>query len=157
MLEKAAASRPSDEGLTIEQIPTNSKVLAARERAQTASGDTEGAIATYKRIYELSPGSISALAGYVAQLKESKEFSTERTVLQSALARDPKNNAVKGGLIRVDAAIGGMRAGLAKAHAFAGGDPENPLFIRDTSNPLAAECSTPCRAACCGSSLRTTW
>jgi cellulose synthase operon protein C len=110
-----------------EQFPTNTDVLNAKGRAQIAAGDTEGAIATRQRIYQLSPNSIPAAGGYVALLNEAKEFSKARTVLQ-ALARDPKNAAVKGDLIRVEAEIGGMRAGLAKARAFAGEDPGNPLY-----------------------------
>jgi predicted Zn-dependent protease len=108
------------------QFPTNSDVLDAQGRAQTAAGDTKGAIATYKRIYELSPDSIPAMAGYVALLKEAKEFAKAQTVLQAALARDPKNDQVKGDLIRVEADIGGLRAGLAKARAFAKEDHGNP-------------------------------
>jgi putative PEP-CTERM system TPR-repeat lipoprotein len=111
-----------------EQFPTNTDVLDAKGRAQTASGDTEGAIATYRRIYGLSPNSIPAMTGYVGVLKEAKEFSKARTVLQEAFARDPKSDQVKGDLIRVEAEIGGMRAGLAKARAFAAEDPENPLY-----------------------------
>src|SRR4029077_14893610 len=49
-------------------------------------------------------------------------------VLQAALARDPKNDQVKGDLIRVEADIGGMRAGLAKRRAFAKEDPGKPLY-----------------------------
>ena len=111
-----------------EQFPTNTDVLDAKGRAQTASGDAEGAIATYRRIYELSPNSIPAMTGYVALLNGAKEFSKARTVLQAALARDPKNDALKGDLIRVEADIGGMRAGLAKARDFAAEDPGNPLY-----------------------------
>jgi len=102
-----------------EQFPTNTDVLDAKGRAQTASGDTEGAIDTYKRIYELSPNSSSAITGYVALLREAKEFAKAQTVLQAALARDPKNDQVKGELVRVEADIGGVRAGLAKARTFA--------------------------------------
>ena len=111
-----------------EQFPTNTDVLAAKGRAQIASGDTEGAIATYKRISELLPSSVPAMAGYVALLNGAKEFSKARTVLQAALARDPKNGPVKRELILVEAEIGGMRAGLVKARAFAGEDPGNPLY-----------------------------
>ena len=68
------------------------------------------------------------MAGYVALLREAKEFAKAQTVLQAALARDPKNDQVKADLIRVEAEIGGMRAGLAKAHAFAKEDPRNPLY-----------------------------
>jgi cellulose synthase operon protein C len=111
-----------------EKFPTNTNVLDAKGRAQIASGDTEGAISTYKRIFELSPNSIPAMAGYVALLHGAKEFAKERSVLQDALARDPKNSPVKADLIRVEAEIGGMRAGLAKAKAFAREDPGNPIY-----------------------------
>ena len=113
---------------TAEQFPTNTDVLDAKARAQTASGDSAGAIATYRRIYELSPNSISAMTGYVGLLREAKEFAKAQTVLQAALARDPKNDQVKGDLIRVEADIGGMRAGLAKARAFAKEDPGKQLY-----------------------------
>ena len=108
-----------------EQFPTNPDVLDAKGRAQIASGDTEGAIATYKRIYGLSPNSIPAMAGYVALLNGAKEFSKAQTVLQAALARDPKNDPVKGDLIRVEAEISGMRTGLAKTRTL-------PRKIRET-------------------------
>jgi predicted Zn-dependent protease len=111
-----------------EQFPTNADVLDAKGRAQIASGDTEGAIATYERRYELFPNSIPAMATYVALLHGAKEFAKARAVLQDALARDPKNDQVKAGLIRVEADIGGMRAGLAKARAFAEKDPGNRLY-----------------------------
>ena len=97
-----------------EQFPANFDVLEAKGRAQIAAGDSEGATATYKLIYTLFPNSTPAMAGYVARLKEAKEFSQAKTVLQDALVRDPKSDAVKADLIRVEADIGGMRAGLAK-------------------------------------------
>jgi putative PEP-CTERM system TPR-repeat lipoprotein len=110
------------------KFPINTDALDAQGRAQTAAGDTEGGLATYKRIYELSPNSFPAMAGYVARLNGAKEFAKARAVLQEALARDPKDNGVKAELIRVEAEIGGMRAGLAKARAFAREDPGNPLY-----------------------------
>jgi putative PEP-CTERM system TPR-repeat lipoprotein len=111
-----------------ELFPTDTDVLDAKGRAQTASGDAEGAIATYRRLYELSPNSIPAMTGYVALLREAKEFAKAQTVLQAALARDPKNDQVKGELIRVEADIGGMRAGLARAQTFAKEDLGNSLY-----------------------------
>jgi putative PEP-CTERM system TPR-repeat lipoprotein len=111
-----------------EQFPTNTDVLDAKGRAQTASGDAEGAIATCRRIYELSPNSISAMTDYVALLRKAKEFTKAQTVLQAALARDPKNDQVKAELIRVEADIGGVRAGVAKARTFAKEDPGNPHY-----------------------------
>jgi putative PEP-CTERM system TPR-repeat lipoprotein len=111
-----------------QKFPVNPDVLDATARAQAASGDTEGAIATYKRAYELAPNSMPILVRYVALLNQAKDFSQARTVLQTTLARDPKNGPVKGDLIRAQAQIGGLDAGLAKARAFAKDDPDNPLY-----------------------------
>ena len=81
-----------------EQFPTNFDVLDAKARAQIAAGDSEGRLATYKLLYGLFPNSIPAMRAYVARLKEAKEFAKAQTVLQAALARDPKNDQVKGRL-----------------------------------------------------------
>jgi putative PEP-CTERM system TPR-repeat lipoprotein len=111
-----------------DQFPANFDVLEAKGRAQTGAGDSEGATATYKLLYGLFPNSAPAMSGYVARLNEAKEFSQAQSVLQAALARDPKSDAVKADLIRVEADIAGMRAGLAKARAFSKEDPGNPLY-----------------------------
>jgi putative PEP-CTERM system TPR-repeat lipoprotein len=111
-----------------EQFPINTDVLDVKGRAQIASGDTVGAVATYKRRYELLPNSIPAMADYIALLNRAKEFLKVRTLLEAVLARDPRNDPVKGDLIRVEAEIGGMHAGLARARAFAVQDPGNPLY-----------------------------
>ena len=111
-----------------ERFPANPEALDAKGRAQIATGDKEGATATYKRIYELAPNSLPVLSRYLALLNSAKDFSQARTVLQTALARDPKNSQLKGDLIRVEAEIDGLEAGLAKARAFAQEDPENPVY-----------------------------
>ena len=49
-------------------------------------------------------------------------------MLQAALDRDPRNASLKGDLIRVEAEIGGLQAGLAKARSFANDDPGNSLY-----------------------------
>jgi cellulose synthase operon protein C len=112
----------------VARFPGNPDVLDAKGRAQTGSGDKTGAIATYKRVYELAPNSIVALGRYIALLNAEKDFAQTRTVLQAALDRDPKNTAVKGDLIRVESEIGGLDAGLAKARAFAEADAGNPVY-----------------------------
>jgi putative PEP-CTERM system TPR-repeat lipoprotein len=110
------------------RFPTNVEALDAKGRVQVATGDKEGAIATYKRIYELAPNSLPALSRYLGLLNASKNFAQARTVLQAALERDPKNVQLKGDLIRAEAEVGGLEAGLAKARAFAQEDPGNPVF-----------------------------
>jgi predicted Zn-dependent protease len=112
----------------VAQFPANVEVLDAQGRVQTAAGDKDGALATYKRAYELAPDSRPILSRYVTLLKEAKNFPEERSVLQAALDRDPKNASLKGDLIRVEAEIGGLEAGLAKARSFANADPGNSLY-----------------------------
>jgi putative PEP-CTERM system TPR-repeat lipoprotein len=111
-----------------DRFPANPDALDAKGRAQIATGDKEGANATYKRIYELAPNSSLVLSRYLTLLNSTKNFSEARTVLQTALARDPKNSQLKGDLIRVEAEIDGLEAGLAKARAFAQADPGNPVY-----------------------------
>jgi putative PEP-CTERM system TPR-repeat lipoprotein len=110
------------------KFPANVDVLDGQGRVQLGAGDTEGALATYKRAYELAPGSAQILSRYVSLLGTAKKFPEKRTVLQSALDRDPQNAVLKGDLIRVEAEIGGLEAGLAKARRFADNDPGNSLY-----------------------------
>jgi cellulose synthase operon protein C len=110
------------------QFPANVEVLDAQGRAQIAAGDTDGAASTYKSAHELAPGSRPILSRYVTLLKTAKKFPEERTVLQAALDRDPQNAPLKGDLIRVEADIGGLEAGLAKARMFANDDPGNSAY-----------------------------
>jgi predicted Zn-dependent protease len=110
------------------QFPANVEVLDAQGRVQIAARDTDGALATYKRALEMAPNSRPILSRYASLLKEAKKFQEERTVLQAALDRDPKNTSLKGDLIRVEADIGGLEAGLAKARGFANDDPGNSVY-----------------------------
>jgi putative PEP-CTERM system TPR-repeat lipoprotein len=112
----------------VAKFPSNIDVLDAQGRVQAGAGDTEGALATYKRAHELAPNLAPILSRYVSLLKTAKKFPEERTVLQSALDQDPQNVALKGDLIRVEAEIGGLEAGLAKARRFAENDPGNSLY-----------------------------
>jgi len=112
----------------VAQFPENVEVLDAQGRVQIAAGDSAGALSTYKGAYELAPNSGPILSRYLASLKAAKNFPEERTVLQTALDRDPQNASLKGDLIRVEAEIGGLEAGLAKARRFANDDPGNSLY-----------------------------
>jgi cellulose synthase operon protein C len=110
------------------RFPANPQALDAKGRVQIETGDKEGAIATYKRIYDLAPNSLPVLSRYLALLNSAKDFPQARTVLQAALARNPKNSQLNGDLIRVEAEIDGLDAGLAKARALAQEDPGNPIY-----------------------------
>ena len=122
---KQAASAAAE---LVSQFPANVEVLDAQGRVQIAARDTDGALSTYKRALELAPNSKPILSRYTALLRETKNFPEERTVLQAALERDPKNTSLKGELIRVEADVGGLEAGLAKARGFANDDPGNSVY-----------------------------
>jgi len=112
----------------VNQFPANVEVLDAQGRVQIGANDKDGALATYKRAHELAPDSNPILSRYLALLNDAKKFPEEQGVLQAALDRDPKNASLKGDLIRVEAEIGGLEAGLAKARKFANDDPGNSLY-----------------------------
>jgi putative PEP-CTERM system TPR-repeat lipoprotein len=110
------------------KFPTNVEVLDVLARTQLAAGDTEAGIATYKRAYEAAPKSAELLSRYVSALHAAKKLPEERSVLQAALDRDPKNAVLKADLIRAEDDIGGLDAGLAKAREFAKSDPDDTLY-----------------------------
>ena len=110
------------------KFPSNFDVLDAEARAQLGAGDTQAAIAIYKHAYELAPNSAQILSRYVSALNAAKNYPEARSVLQAALVRAPQNTSLKGDLIRVEAEIGGVDAGLAKAREMAKADPGNTLY-----------------------------
>jgi putative PEP-CTERM system TPR-repeat lipoprotein len=109
-------------------FPKDPGVLDAQARIQRATGDAAGAAATYRRAFEMAPKSAMIRGRYLAALLAAKDFKTARDVLTEALAREPSNVAIKGDLIRVEADIDGIDAGIAKAHEFAAQDPNNPAY-----------------------------
>jgi predicted Zn-dependent protease len=122
---KAAAELAAE---LADKFPSNPDVLDAKGRVQISSGDTDGAIATFKRAHELAPNSLPLLSRYLAALNAAKNYPQARAVLQAALERDPENSALKGDLIRAEAEAGGLDAGLAGARAFAKDDPQNSIY-----------------------------
>jgi Flp pilus assembly protein TadD len=68
------------------------------------------------------------LARYLALLNSAKDFSETRSVLEAALVRDPENGELKSDLIRVEAEISGLEAGLAKARSLAQEDRGSSVY-----------------------------
>ena len=93
-----------------------------------SSGDQAGAIDAYRHAYEIAPNSAPILSRYLGLLAAAKRFPEHRAVLQSRLDKDPGNREVKAQLIRIEAEIGGLDAGLGKARSFAKDDPDSPLY-----------------------------
>ena len=112
----------------VDKFPTNLDVIDLQGRVQLWAGDTNGAISTYKRAHAVAPNSMSILASYLGLLESTKNFAEARTVLRAALDRDHPNAFLKADLIRVEAEIGGLGAGLAAASNFARDDPDNSLY-----------------------------
>src|SRR6202022_2966976 len=81
-----------------------------------------------RHAHELAPASNPILSRYLALLRAAKKFPEARSTLQAALDRDPRNASLKGEMIRVEAEIGGLEAGLATARRFASEDPGNSLY-----------------------------
>ena len=106
------------------QFPGDTNILDAQGQAQLAAGDTNGAISSFKRAYELAPNTASILARYLAALSGAKYFTEARGVLQEAVARDPRNSSLNADLIRVEGETSGVDAAVAKARALAAADPE---------------------------------
>ena len=112
----------------VAQFPANLDVLDVQGRVQIGAGDAEGALSTYRHAHELAPDSSPILSRYLTLLKGAKKFPEARSTLQAALDRDPGNASLKAEMIRVEAEIGGLEAGLAKARRFANEDPGNSLY-----------------------------
>jgi putative PEP-CTERM system TPR-repeat lipoprotein len=110
------------------QFPGDINVLRAQGEAQLGAGDVSGAVASYKRAYELAPNSTPILARYLALLNSAKYYVEARGVLQDAVARSPGNAALKADLIRVDAEIDGLDAAVSKARALAQEDPKTDVY-----------------------------
>ncbi len=110
------------------KFPENVEVLDVKARAQMGAGDVQGAIATYKRAYQLAPNSTEILSRYVSALNKAKNYVEAQSVLRATLDRAPQNPTIKADLIRVASEIGGVDAGLAEARDFAGKDPDSVVY-----------------------------
>jgi cellulose synthase operon protein C len=110
------------------KFPTNLDVLDTQARVQLASGDSDGAIITYKRAHELAPNSQMVLSRYLAVLRAAKNFREARRLLQAALDRDPKNTSLKAEIVRIEFEISGLDGALLQVRNFALYDQENSLY-----------------------------
>jgi len=54
------------------QFPADANILDTQGRAQLAAGDTNGAVSSFKRAYELAPNSAPILSHYLASLASAK-------------------------------------------------------------------------------------
>jgi putative PEP-CTERM system TPR-repeat lipoprotein len=113
-----------------DKFATNVDVLDVQARVQFAAGDVDGAVSTYQRAHEIAPDSLPILSSYVDLLRAAKKSSEARTVLQAAVDRNRREGSLKGELIRVEAEIGDLGAGLSLARDFAKNDPDNSLYDR---------------------------
>ena len=111
-----------------EKFLANFDVIDAKARIELGVGDTVGAVSTYRRAYERTPDSVPVFSRYLAALSAAKKFDQKRLVLKVALDRNPQDASLKGDLIRTEAEIGGLDAGLEAARSFARNDPDNSTY-----------------------------
>jgi putative PEP-CTERM system TPR-repeat lipoprotein len=114
------------------QFPSDLTVLEAQAQAQLAGGDTNGAIASYKRAHELAPQSTPLLSRYLALLVSAGYYREASGVLKDAVDRDPRNAGLKADLIRVTAQLDGVDAAVSRANLYEKDDPGSDLY------PIAA-------------------
>ena len=110
------------------KFPTNIDVIDKLGRVYIQAGDPESAISVYNRAHNILPDSMPILYSNLRLLNSSKKFTEARAMLRAALKRDPRSAALKGELIRVEAEIGGLDAGLAMARSLARSDPDNGIY-----------------------------
>jgi putative PEP-CTERM system TPR-repeat lipoprotein len=112
----------------VEKFPTNLDVLDLQGHVKIGAGDVDGAISVYKRAHDLAPNSMPILYSYLSLLRSAKQFAEAQRLLRAALRRDPQSAALKDELIRVEADIGGLEAGLAMARNLADTDPDASTY-----------------------------
>jgi putative PEP-CTERM system TPR-repeat lipoprotein len=110
------------------QFPDNADIFEAQGRVLALSGDQANAIEAYRRAYEIAPNSALIVGRYAALLAAANRMPELRTLLQARAEKDPGSGRIKEELIRIEAQIGGLDAGIAKASSYAKNDPENSLY-----------------------------
>jgi putative PEP-CTERM system TPR-repeat lipoprotein len=131
-LQQDWANAKSVAGALNAEFPSDLAVLDAQAQAQLGAGDTNGAIASYKRAHQLAPQSIPLLSRYLALLASSGYYREASGVLKDAIDRDPANGSLKADLIRVTAKLDGVDAAVSRANRYAEDDPSSDLY------PIAA-------------------
>jgi predicted Zn-dependent protease len=131
-LQQDWANAKSVAGALNAEFPSDLTVLEAQAQAQLASGDTNGAIASYKRAHELAPDSIPLLSRYLSLLASAGYYREASGALKDAIDRDPGNASLKADLIRVTAQLDGVDAAVSRANLYAKDDPNSDLY------PIAA-------------------
>jgi len=110
------------------QFPSDLNVLEAQAQAQLGAGDSDGAMASYKRAHELAPDSNPLLSRYLSLLTSAGYYREAVSVLNDAIVRDPRNPALKADLVRATAELDGVDAAVSKANLYAKDDPGSAVF-----------------------------
>ena len=109
-------------------FPGNAAVAETQGRILAAAGERDAAVDPFRQAYEAAPNSEPIFQRYLGALVAAKRLPEARTVLQARLDKDPGNRTLKEQLIRLDAEISGLDAGIAKARAFAKADPDSSVY-----------------------------
>ena len=127
-LQQDWANAKSVAGALNAQFPSDLTVLEAQARAQLEAGDTNGAIASYKRAVELAPTSIPLVTRYLGLLTSAGYYREASSALNDAINRNPQDSGLKADLIRVTARLDGVDAAISSAALYAKDDPNNTVY-----------------------------
>ena len=127
-------------------FPGNAAVAEAQGNILAASGDSGAAVEPLRQAYEATPNSEPLFQRYLGALVAAKKLPEARTVVQARLEKNPGNPALKEQLIRLEAGIGGLDAGIAKARAFAMSDRDRSSVYDLVAADLYARNGKPAEA-----------
>ncbi|HYL31789.1 MAG TPA: XrtA/PEP-CTERM system TPR-repeat protein PrsT [Stellaceae bacterium] len=111
----------------VEQFPNNFSVLDMMGRIQTATGDTKGAVTTYRRATEAKPGDAVAFDRYANALAGSGDWNGARDQLRNAVRLDPQNVLYREELVYAEYRVAGRTAAYTLAKQLAPAS-ENPTL-----------------------------
>jgi putative PEP-CTERM system TPR-repeat lipoprotein len=127
-LQKNWSNAAAVAGALNAQFPSNLNVVVAEAQAQLAAGDSSGALASYKRAYQLAPDSMPILSRYLFLLTSQKYYREASAILKDAIVRNPKDTALKADLIRITAQLEGLDSAISLANFYAKDAPDTNVY-----------------------------
>jgi putative PEP-CTERM system TPR-repeat lipoprotein len=99
----------------VAQFPNNLDVLDLMARIQIATGDMQGAVATYRRATEIGSTMAVLFERYAAALVAANDPKNGRDAMLRAIRLDPGNTALKAEEVEIEYKLGGVAAAQAAA------------------------------------------
>jgi putative PEP-CTERM system TPR-repeat lipoprotein len=116
-----------------QNAPNEWRAAAALADAQLAEGDATSAVATYKRVIDMTSGAPMALMAYAGALEVAGDKENARLILERALSTMPTDKRLQTQYVRFCARNGTVAEGLNFARDIATGrnDPQSAAFVAE--------------------------